>query len=85
MKQKALRANDAHTRGKKDGEKMVRINGMDVDAAGMTVIEYLEKNDYTMNRIAIEKDGEILPKSQYESALLADGDALEIVSFVGGG
>jgi sulfur carrier protein len=38
-----------------------------------------------MKRIAVEKNGEIVPKAKYAETLLAEGDALEVVSFVGGG
>jgi sulfur carrier protein len=36
-------------------------------------------------KIAVEKNGEIVPKSAHASTLLADGDRLEIVVAVGGG
>jgi sulfur carrier protein len=36
-------------------------------------------------RIAVERNGEIIPRSQFESVSLTDGDALEIVVAVGGG
>ena len=36
-------------------------------------------------RIAIERNGEIVPRSQYEVVQLADGDKLEVVVAVGGG
>lgn len=36
-------------------------------------------------RIAIERNGEILPKSRYSTTELADGDKLEVVVAVGGG
>jgi sulfur carrier protein len=36
-------------------------------------------------RVAVERNGEIVPKSRYDSTALADGDALEIVRAVGGG
>lgn len=36
-------------------------------------------------RIAIERNGEIVPRSQFSSRELADGDRLEIVVAVGGG
>lgn len=36
-------------------------------------------------RVAIEKNGEIAPRSQYAEMPLADGDRLEIVVAVGGG
>ena len=43
------------------------------------------ENGYQKNRIAVECNGEILPKVEYEQKILQDGDVLEIVSFVGGG
>jgi len=36
-------------------------------------------------KIAVEKNGEIVPKSAHDSMLLQDGDRLEIVAAVGGG
>lgn len=36
-------------------------------------------------RVAIEKNGEIVPRSAHEETHLADGDRLEIVVAVGGG
>jgi sulfur carrier protein len=40
---------------------------------------------YAGKRVAVEKNGEIVPRSQYASTLLSSGDALEIVVAVGGG
>ncbi len=36
-------------------------------------------------RIAIERNGEIVPRSRYDETALADGDRLEVVVAVGGG
>lgn len=36
-------------------------------------------------RIAIERNGEIVPRSQFAACVLQDGDRLEIVAAVGGG
>lgn len=36
-------------------------------------------------RVAVERNGEIVPKGRHAEALLASGDALEIVVAVGGG
>ncbi len=36
-------------------------------------------------KVAVERNLEIVPRSAYARALLADGDRLEIVQFVGGG
>lgn len=36
-------------------------------------------------RIAMERNGEIVPRSQFGTCILQDGDRLEIVAAVGGG
>ena len=64
---------------------MVKINGEELDVAGKTVAEYLAETDYALSRVAVERNGEIVPKSQYAQTVLADGDSVEGVSFVGGG
>jgi len=45
----------------------------------------LEKLEMAGKKIAVEKNGEIVPKSAHAATLLADGDRLEIVVAVGGG
>lgn len=64
---------------------MVKINGEQQNVAGKTLLEYLAVTDYDPLRIAVERNGEIVPKSRYGETVLCDGDAVEIVSFVGGG
>lgn len=64
---------------------MVKINGENLELAGKTVAEYLEQTNYDRNRIAIERNGQIVPKAAYAETKLEDGDCLEVVSFVGGG
>ncbi|MBQ6994643.1 MAG: sulfur carrier protein ThiS [Lachnospiraceae bacterium] len=64
---------------------MVKINGTELDVAGKTVSEYLATTSFCSKRIAVECNGEIVFKSQYDVTILKDGDCLEIVSFVGGG
>ncbi len=53
--------------------------------AGKTLSEYLMTTDYDLKRIAVERNGDIVPKAQYGETILQEGDAIEIVSFVGGG
>ena len=36
-------------------------------------------------KVAVERNQAIVPRSLYETTVLADGDALEIVHFIGGG
>ncbi len=64
---------------------MVRINGSEMDIAGKTIEEYLLQTNYNRSRVAVEVNGDIVPKSQYAAAVLRDGDIVEIVGFVGGG
>ena len=64
---------------------MVKVNGTELDIAGKTVSEYLATTNYDPKRIAVERNGDIVFKAQYDIAVLEDGDSLEIVSFVGGG
>lgn len=64
---------------------MVKINGTELKVAGRTVAEYLAANGFDVKRVAVELNGDILPKAQYDSTVLHDGDNVEVVSFVGGG
>lgn len=65
----------------------ITLNGekKSFDLPGMTVSALVELLGYTGKRIAIERNGEIVPKSQHSTTSLADGDTLEIVVAVGGG
>ena len=64
---------------------MVKINGEERQSAGKTLAEYLATTDYDPKRIAVERNGAIVPKAQYADTMLQDGDSIEVVSFVGGG
>ena len=64
---------------------MVKVNGTVLDIAGKSVSEYLAATNYDPKRIAVERNGDIVFKTQYDVTILEDGDSLEIVSFVGGG
>ena len=64
---------------------MVTVNGQAQDAAGKTLAELLASAGYETGRIAVERNGDIVPKAQYSATTLADGDVVEIVRFVGGG
>lgn len=64
---------------------MVKINGEEIDIAGKTMFEFLAESGYDVKRVAVELNGDILPKAKYDSTVIQDGDSAEIVSFVGGG
>lgn len=50
-----------------------------------TVAQLVEQLGHTGKRIAVERNGEIVPKSLHGSTVLVEGDRLEIVVAVGGG
>lgn len=65
---------------------MIRVNGQEeVWKKNLTIQDYISLHGYRTNRIAVEKNGTIVPKRYYADILLEDGDQIEIVSFVGGG
>ena len=51
----------------------------------MSVAVLVETLGYTGKRIAIERNGEIVPRGRHADTLLTEGDILEIVVAVGGG
>lgn len=65
----------------------ISINGnsQQFEAKTLTVAQLVVEMNLTGKRIAIECNGNIVPKSQFETTLLAEGDRLEIVGAVGGG
>ena len=67
------------------GIKLICINGEKIENNEIILSSYLEENGINPQRIAVELNGEILPKSQYGDTVLKDGDVVEIVNFVGGG
>ena len=65
---------------------MITVNGKQIRLTSeMSVADYLEQNNYQIDRIAVEMNEEILPKYSYSETMLKDGDRLEVVTFVGGG
>lgn len=64
---------------------MVQVNGESLDIEGKTISQYLSTTNYDVKRIAIERNGDIVPKAMYESTIFEDGDFVEVVRFVGGG
>jgi thiazole synthase len=54
-------------------------------AAGATIAELVRSLELNPLKVAVERNGEIAPRSTLAEAVLGDGDVLEIVHFVGGG
>ena len=51
----------------------------------LSVLALLEERGLAGKRLAVERNGEIVPKARHAEVKLADGDKLEIVVAVGGG
>lgn len=64
----------------------IRINGEERALGGVvTLTDLIVELDLAGKRVAIEKNGEIVPRSRHGEERLSDGDELEIVVAVGGG
>lgn len=50
-----------------------------------TLLDFLQCQEYNIYTIAVELNGEIIPRETFTDTLLGDDDVLEIVKFVGGG
>lgn len=52
---------------------------------GLTVASLVETLGMKPDRVAVELNLEILPRANWQTTALKDGDKLEVVHFVGGG
>ena len=52
---------------------------------GMTVADLLKRQGLEKGRVAVERNGEIVPRASYAQTPLNEEDKLEVVGFVGGG
>jgi len=64
----------------------MKINGITLEVGReMALRDLLESKGYKTSRVAVELNGEIVPRSKYDQVTVSDGDSLEIVNIVGGG
>ncbi len=65
---------------------MAVINGKeDKSANGMTISDYLKRENIRVQTVAIECNLEIIPKRLFDEKVIENSDKIEVVSFVGGG
>jgi sulfur carrier protein len=65
---------------------LVHVNGQATDLpAGLTARQLLERMELAGKRVAVEVNGEIVPRSGHIGHALKDGDKVEIVHAIGGG
>jgi thiamine biosynthesis protein ThiS len=64
----------------------VDVNGAQRQiAAGTTVATLLAELGLADRRVAVERNREVVPRAEHARTVLAAGDRLEVVTFVGGG
>jgi len=62
------------------------INGEEMTfETSLNVADMLSHIGYQTGKVAVERNMEIVPKSTFDSAMLQDGDKLEVVRIIGGG
>ncbi|NWF39356.1 sulfur carrier protein ThiS [Mariprofundus sp. NF] len=66
-------------------EITIHINGEDRIVQATTLSELVTEMGLEKRMIAIECNLEVVPRSQYESAALKNGDRIELVHMIGGG
>jgi len=65
---------------------LISVNGEKREITeGLTVAQLLEELEIRPGRVVIELNRDIVSREAYGSAILKEGDMLEIVHFVGGG
>jgi len=64
----------------------IKVNGESLEILDpLTIDGLLKRFNLDGTRVAIERNLEIVPKSNYSEINIADGDQIEIVHFIGGG
>jgi sulfur carrier protein len=64
----------------------ITVNGNTQNyAAPLAVADLLQRMALAGKKVAVERNGEIVPRGAHASTMLAEGDRLEIVVAVGGG
>ena len=63
----------------------IMVNGLERIARETTIADLLEALETPPKGVAVERNRAIVPKTQYKTTRLEEGDEIEIVQFVGGG
>lgn len=64
----------------------ITLNGEELNFDnGMTIRQLVEQYDLDDRKIAVEKNLEIVSRSEFEMVKISDGDNIEIIHFIGGG
>jgi sulfur carrier protein len=63
----------------------VTINGKTEEVSGSTVLEILTAKDVSPQMVAVELNSKMLERDQLGSIVVKDGDAIELLFYMGGG
>ncbi|EAJ6143032.1 sulfur carrier protein ThiS [Campylobacter lari] len=61
------------------------INGQKLELKELRFMDYVKEKQIKIEFIALELNGEIIPRDKFENLILKENDKVEIVTFVGGG
>ena len=67
------------------GDLELRINGETREFDKALLSDIIIESNLNPSRVAVELNGKIIPRADFKTTMLKDGDSLEIVHFVGGG
>lgn len=68
------------------GVIILTVNGEDLQIKdNISLYDFLKQQGYDTLKIAVELNGDIVPKNQYKDIILKNEYTMEVVSFVGGG
>ena len=65
--------------------KTIQINGQSCATDAATVAELLHEKGLSGKPVAVEKNGEVVPRRAHGESLVCEGDLFEWVTLVGGG
>ncbi|EAK5530221.1 sulfur carrier protein ThiS [Campylobacter lari] len=61
------------------------VNGQKLELKELRFMDYVKEKQLKIEFIALELNGEIIPRDKFENLILKENDKVEIVTFVGGG
>lgn len=64
----------------------MKVNGEQIQLTKATTLEeFLKEQGYNIQRIAVERNDEIVPRENFSEVILNDSDIIEVAHFMGGG
>ncbi len=64
----------------------MKVNGEKIELVEkVTLKDFLIAQGYSIPRIAVERNDEIVPREKFDKVILEDSDVIEVVHFMGGG